>query len=103
MTRDEHKQAIQTLMGMIAPEHQAAASEALSALSEDYESVLTTSETLTDQNKTLTTNNEKLRDANMKLFLKVGEPGKAASEKRQEETKPELTFEALFNEKGDLK
>lgn len=103
MTRDEHKQAIQTLMGMIAPEHQAAASEALSALSEDYETVLTSSENLTTENRTLTDNNERLRDANMKLFLKVGEPGKAAPDKRQESTEPKLTFEALFNEKGELK
>lgn len=48
--------------------------------------------------------NEKLREANMKLFLKVGDPGKPAEEKPKEDKEPpKLNYGDLFNEKGELK
>ena len=106
MKRDEHKAIIQNLLGMVAPEHQAAASEALTNLSEDYEQVLTESETATANVATLTANNETLREVNAKLFLKVGQTEKENHKDDKPEQKPEtenkLTYEALFNEKGEL-
>lgn len=107
MTRDEHKAEIQKLFGMIAPDHQAAASEILNGLSNDYESTQSTLETANANVQTLTQNNENLRAANTKLFLQLGstpkpedKPGKAPAQNSPEEKK--LTFESLFNEKGEL-
>ena len=103
MTRDEHRNAIQQLIGMVASEHQAAASELLTNLSEDYEATLTNFETSENTVRTLTANNETLRDVNAKLFLKVGSTNKEVQEEAH--TEPEgkpLPFEELFNEKGEL-
>lgn len=57
---------------------------------------------LQETNATLTKDNEKLREANMQMFLRIGE-------KKEPETipqpveKPKPKFEDLFNEKGGLK
>lgn len=104
MTRDEHKQAIQRLLGMVSPDHQANASELLTNLSEDYEQTLTASETASARVEELTKNNETLRDVNAKLFLKVGsvpsEP--QPSEPQQEPERQPISIDSLFNEKGEL-
>lgn len=108
MTRDEHRQAIQSLLGMVSADHQAAASEILTNLSDDYEQTLTASEQSANSVAELTRNNETLRSVNAKLFLRVGETDKTAH-KEQDETgdhgmsddKP-LPFSDLFNEKGEL-
>lgn len=106
MKRDEHKTAIQSLIGMVAPEHQADASKILTNLSEDYEQVLTESETAASDLKKANENFEKLRAVNSELFLKVGVT-KAEAHKEEEpnptktEEKP-LPFSDLFNEKGEL-
>lgn len=107
MTREEHRQIIQQMMGCINPEHQAMASELLTKLTEDYEETLTTSESLTATNNQLTENNEKLREVNANLFLKVGvsnagiqNPSNAPEPPKPENEPP--SFELLFNEKGEL-
>ena len=109
MTRDEHKNAVNQLLSMVTPEQQAAASELLTTLSDDYEQTLTNVETLTTRNETLTTNNETLREVNAKLFLKVGQtekdnhdnPGQGKGGEGNEP--PTLNYEDLFDEKGALK
>ena len=108
MTRDEHKNIVNQLLAMATPEQQAAASDLLTQLTDDYEQTLTNNEQLTANNQTLTTNNETLRQVNAKLFLKVGETDKNISHKNDnpgqgnDGDENALTFEALFNEKGDL-
>ena len=104
MTRDEHKQIVNKLMGMATPENQGAMSEILSELSEDYEKVLTDSESATARVSELTANNETLRSVNAKLFLKVGEVPKPEPQpsEPQGEPKPSITYESLFNDKGEL-
>lgn len=106
MTREEHNEIVQKMMGMVAPEHQATASELLTQLSDDYEQTLTTGETLTKDNETLTANNEKLRAVNADLFLKVGTTNKETQNKENNNTQGEnenpKSFDALFNEKGEL-
>lgn len=110
MTRDDHKKAVNQLMGMIAAEHQATASDLLSNLSDDYDRTLTDYETATANVTSLTSDNESLRKTNMRLFLRVGETEKEThkqdkhnpSHDEQEENKP-LPFTDLFNEKGELK
>lgn len=108
MTRDEHKAAIQSLYGMIAADHQADASAILNNLSNDYEETLTGYEAANANVQTLTANNEKLRNVNADLFLQVGETRKKTETKPTEqdgkktEAEKKLTFESLFNEKGEL-
>ena len=105
MTRDEHKNIVNQLLAMATPEQQAAASDLLTQLTDDYEQTLTNNEQLTANNQTLTTNNETLRQVNAKLFLKVGETDKNMNNNPGQDdggNENQLTFEALFNEKGDL-
>lgn len=105
MTREEHRAAIQSLLGMVAPENQAGASEILTTLSEDYETTLTTSERAATDIERLTANNEKLREVNASLFLRVGQTTSTPNNpppKVEEPEMPQLSFEALFNEKGEL-
>lgn len=108
MKREEHKTIINSLLGMVAPEHQATASEQLTKLTEDYEEVLTASENLTTANAELAKNNETLRNVNAKLFLKVGETEnpnkkKEENENHDDEGKEKISFDDLFDEKGGLK
>lgn len=106
MTRDEHKQAINQLIGMISAEHQADASLILTNLSEDYEKTLTTSETNANALEKANENFERLRAVNSELFLKVGVTKKEAHiEEKNPTTNQEdkiLPFSDLFNEKGEL-
>lgn len=105
MTRDEHKQKIAKLMGLVSPDNQATMSEILTELSEDYEQVLTASEGHSARVQELTANNETLRAVNAKLFLKVGEVPKDPPQPSEPTTDPEpptITFESLFNDKGEL-
>lgn len=105
MTREEHKAAVQNIMRMIAPEHQAAASEALATLTNDYEQTLTQQETAQSDVQRLTSDNEALRSANMQLFLKVGNTNPTPNPTPTPEPKEEepLPFADLFDEKGELK
>lgn len=109
MTRDEHKAAIQKLIGMVHPDRQGEASELLTHLSEDYEETLTTSEANASRAQELTANNETLRRVNSELFLKVGnskphfDTAKKETDTPPDEPDKVPTFEELFNEKGELK
>lgn len=62
-----------------------------------------------DQNEQLVEDNQKqkddinrLYDENMKLFLRVGSEHKP-EDKPEPEPEPKLSFENLFNEKGEIK
>lgn len=106
MTREEHKNIVTQLLGMVTPENQANASQFLTQLSEDYETTLTTSETLQSDHETLKKNFETLRNVNSELFLKVGATRVATHTEPPKKDEPSeldgLTFEKLFNEKGEL-
>lgn len=107
MTRDEHKNIVNQLLSMATPEQQANASNLLTQLTDDYEQTLTNSENLATQNATLTQNNETLREVNAKLFLRVGhtDPNPKEDPKNppnDQLDKNQLTFDKLFNEKGEL-
>lgn len=80
---------------------QAKVSTVLSELIEDYNTVTAEMETARATAEKLTADNEKLRQANMNLFLKVGETKKEEETKQDEDNKP--TFEDLFDENGNLK
>ena len=107
MTRNEHKEIVTKMLGMVTPENQATASELLTQLTDDYEKTLTTSETLTADNEKLKADFENMRAVNAKLFLRVGETDKLLHNDNQdnannEDDENKLTYEALFNEKGEL-
>lgn len=102
MNKQEHATSIQNLLKMVSAEHQADASEILTALSEAFEGVMDNLDAANANVTTLTANNEKLRRVNADLFLKVG--SKPTPETKQESSEiPDLKFDDLFNEKGELK
>lgn len=107
MTRDEFKQKMNGLIGCVASEHQATASETLAELSEGFESVFNENEDNKSKITELTANNENLRRVNTKLFLKVGEIPKGdptPAPTPEGDPEPEkISFESLFNDKGELK
>lgn len=80
---------------------QAKVSTLLAELSDDYTQV--TAETIASKTTAtkLLDDNEKLRQANMGLFLKIGEPTK--KEDKQAPTDDTPKFDSLFDEKGNLK
>lgn len=102
MTRDEHKNIVNQLLGMVTPESQANASNLLTQLTEDYESTLSIFEATATANETLTANNETLRDVNAKLFLKVGHVDTKKTTEHTEPDEEKPSFDSLFNEKGEL-
>lgn len=80
----------------------------LAELEEDAAKDYDELERLGTENQTLTTANESLRDANMKLFLRVGET-KTEEQRKKDETgiedreKEKKKFSDLFDEKGEFK
>lgn len=77
--------------------------ELLAKLSEDGIGIYDDFATAEAARATAEANNEKLREANMKLFLRVGDPNKEPEGPAKEKPEPELKYENLFNEKGELK
>ena len=73
----------------------------LAALQSGVEQVFTNNETLTSENNTYRADNETLRKANMDLFLQIGKKNPEDTNGQPEPKK--LSFNDLFNEKGELK
>ena len=108
MDRQELKKHLTDLLGFTSPDNQANASETLTLISEEFERMLTENETNASRVAELTANNETLRAVNANLFLKVGatekeiDKGKAPEDPDENDPLEGLTFEKLFNEKGEL-
>lgn len=107
MTRNELKQKTAELLGFAPADNQARASELLTEITDGFNSVLTESEGNANKVQELTANNEKLRSVNAMLFLKVGNTEKENhkqehSTEKADKPDTELSFEKLFNEKGEL-
>lgn len=79
---------------------QSKVSTILAELIEDYNTVAVETTTAKTTATKLSEDNEKLRQANMSLFLKVGEVKKEEDMKKPEDTT--LKFESLFDDKGNL-
>lgn len=77
--------------------------ELLTQLSEEASKDYDNLAKLTETNATLLNDNETLRSANMKLFLRVGETKGETNNEANTNNDEELTYEKLFNEKGELK
>lgn len=76
----------------------------LTEISDDVSSIFDRVDTLTVEKEQYIEANERLREANMKLFLQVGEDRQPSEPAPTQEPEPQKRkFEDLFNEKGDLK
>lgn len=87
-------------------EDEATRRELLTAFQEDVCKDYEEHASIKATNEQLTSDNEALRNANMKLFLRVGEKKSAdeiAKNKGFEEPEKKLEFKDLFDEKGNIK
>ena len=99
LTKEEFQARI-TAIGTC--EDEAERRELLAKLSEDGSGIYDEHTAAETARAAAVADNEKLREANMKLFLRVGDH-KAPETPAKKETTPDLKYENLFNEKGELK
>lgn len=103
MDTSEFKQLLNEALTLVSPEYQGRASEILTTLNDEYLTLVETATTAQGQAAELTERNEKLRQVNADLFLKVGTVTPSPdTEPEPERRGAALTFDALFNEKGEL-
>lgn len=102
MTKEEHTKAIQEIRKLVQDDD-GKITELLTNLSDAYGEIIAENSDYQLKNEKLKNDNEKLRDTNMRLFLKVGSPKEESEEKPEEKEEEKLTFENLFDEKGELK
>ena len=98
LTKEEF-QALITAIGTC--ENETDRRELLAKLSEDGSGIYDDYATTETARAAAVADNEKLREANMRLFLRVGDHKEP--ETPAKETTPDLKYENLFNEKGELK
>ena len=75
----------------------------LTALSEEATRVFDTNDTLTADNEKYKKENEDVRQANMQLFLQVSGKSKPEEKQKQDSEEKKLSYENLFDEKGEIK
>ncbi len=107
LSREQFNARMGEVLGMATPETHARMSEILTELTGEFDHALTESENAATKVQNLTKDNETLRKVNTDLFLKVGTPTKGSPdnvEPPKEEPDPSetLTYDKLFNEKGEL-
>lgn len=103
LTREQIKSKFNEMLGMVTPENQATATELMTSLNDEFDGILTENEQYATKNQELTANNEKLRSVNADLFLKVGVTDKRGTPTEEPDDVPEaISYDTLFNEKGDL-
>ena len=98
MKPEDFKQKASEILANLSD--QAKVSEILTELTETYDNETTIKTTALSTAEKLNADNEKLRQANMNLFLKVGEQA-PKEEKQKQDTTPK--YADLFTENGDLK
>ena len=107
-SRDDFQARMNTLLGLATPETQAQVSAILTEMSGEVDGIFARSAELCTTNERLTADNETLRSVNTKLFLKVGEVPKGGNPNTDPEPPVDngidetLTYENLFNDKGEL-
>lgn len=101
MTTEEFNAAVNSLLSM-AGDNQGEMSEILTNMRVHNDELTATIDTAKKSADDLTAQNESLRNANMKLFLQIGEkPAEQPQQQLPENKKP--TFDELFDENGGLK
>lgn len=104
MKREEMQALTHELMGFATPENQARFSEILTTIMDDHEDTNSHVTEMEQSISALTERNERLREVNTELFLKSGKqpPQTETTPPTDQGQKSELTYEKLFNEKGEL-
>ena len=100
MTKKEYTERLQAI-GTEADE--TARRELIAALIEDGGKDYDDHAAAVTARDNLQRDNETLRDANMKLFLRVGDPNKKADDPAANTEPKKMRFEDLFDEKGGIK
>jgi regulator of replication initiation timing len=107
-SQEQANQMINDILGNL--NDQGKVSEILQDFRTDYTGTLTEHANLSTSVEELTRNNESLKNVNNKIMLQLGDVssivGKEKEQKEEqekEEQENELTYENLFNEKGELK
>lgn len=101
MTLDE---MLQKLTDIGTAEDDATRRAMLTEVTDEVKTVFGTVTTLTEKNTALDADNKKLQEYNMDLYLKVqGQKKKSDPIEKEEDPNEGLTYENLFNEKGELK
>lgn len=98
LTKEEFQQRIQAIGSC---EDDVERRTLLADLSEDGSAIFDDYAAMETERNAARDDNEKLRAANMKLFLKVGDPEKGAGSGGEPPKK--MKFEDLFDEKGGIK
>lgn len=75
----------------------------LAELTEEVSAVFDSNESLTQQNQQYVQDNESLRSANMRLFLQVGEQRQPEPPAPEPPKPTKLSFNDLFDERGNIK
>lgn len=100
MTLDE---MLQKMTDIGTAEDDASRRAIITEVSDEIKTVFGTVDTLTESKNKLDADNKKLQEYNMQLFLKVGGQKKQEVTPEGDEPDKNLTYENLFNEKGELK
>lgn len=102
MDRNEFVTLISNLRDNI--DNEEARNGIIDSISEAGNSIFDANDSLNASNGEYIHANERLREANMKLLIKFGsEPKKQEEDTTSKKTEEKLTFDNLFNEKGELK
>lgn len=99
MTRDE---LLQKLTEIGTTDDAAQRRQMITEVTDEVKGVYDSNETLTTANTKFEADNKKLQEYNMQLFLRVGGQQKQKEPEEQTQTE-ELTYEKLFDEKGEIK
>lgn len=101
MDRQELMNLVSSLRASI--ENPEARDGIIDQISDGINGICDSNDNLTTSNTEYIRNNEQLRAANMKLFMQIGSEPIKPNPKPEDKPAEKLTFEALFNEKGELK
>lgn len=102
MTREEFNNTASEILANISDSGKV--SELLDTLRTGFNEEVTKGETAAANVTDLTAKNENLQAANMALFLKTGETAATGeSGESEEDDETNLSYDDLFNEKGELK
>lgn len=100
----ERQEFIDRITAIGSCEDESERRELLASLRDDATADYDRLATLTTNNESLTSDNEKLRDANMKLFLRLGnQKEEGNNDNNNNNDDKSLSYENLFDEKGELK
>lgn len=105
MTKEEFKLAMEDITNNLSD--QGKVTSTLANLYNNYETIYDEKETISTLNKDLKKENADLKAYNFDLFRQVGQQNKemenTSSKELQDDKEEVLSYEDLFNEKGELK